>query len=341
MTAIANNGRNSSVGSFQRGVNIKENNLLGFGDALGVDYLNTDGSNAVYANYTLPINPYNGSLQFSGGFNSNAVIDRLFETLDITGEYYFYELTYRQPLWQTPSEEFTMGLTASRQESQNFLAGEGFSLSPGANDDGEIRITALRFFQDWLKRSPEEVLALRSQFSWGVEAFDATSNIENLPDSSFFAWRGQGQYVRQLAQDTLLVIRSDMQLANEPLFTIEQFSLGGLNTVRGYPQDFLLTDNAFFASVEARIPILRVPEANGLLQIVPFLDFGVGWNNGDFLDPDPNTIVGTGVGLLWQMSDNFNARFDWGFPLVPIPPAVERNSWNANGLYFTINWNLF
>jgi hemolysin activation/secretion protein len=55
----------------------------------------------------------------------------------------------------------------------------------------------------------------------------------------------------------------------------------------------------------------------------------------------PYTLVGTGLGLLWQMGDNFSARFDWGIPLVPIPPAVERNSWNANGFYFTINWNLF
>lgn len=340
-TALANNGRNPSVGSFQRGFSLKEGNLLGWGDAVGVDYFNTDGSNAVYANYTLPLNSRNGTIKLAGGFNSNAVIDRLFEQLDITGQYYFYELTYRQPLFQSPSEEFALGLTASRQESQNFLLGEGFSLSPGADETGQIRISAIRFFQDWLKRNPQEVFALRSQFSLGIEALDGTSNLGELPDSSFFTWRTQGQYVRQLAPETLLVVRSDLQVASEPLFAIEQFSLGGLYTVRGYPQDFLLTDSAFFASVEARLPILRVPEAQGILQIVPFLDLGIGWNAGDFPNPNPNTLVGTGLGLLWQMGDNFSARFDWGIPLVPIPSALERNSWNANGLYFSINWNLF
>jgi hemolysin activation/secretion protein len=228
-------------------------------------------------------------------------------------------------------------LTLSRQESQNFILGEGFPLSPGANENGEIRISAIRFFQDWVKRNPQDVFAVRSQFSLGVGAFDATVNGEGLPDSRFLAWRGQGQYVRLLAPDTLLVVRSDLQLATDPLLTLEQFSLGGLGTVRGYRQDLLLTDNGFLASVEARLPIVRVSEVEGVLQVVPFVDFGVGWNNGDFPDPDPNALVGIGLGLQWQMGENFSARFDWGIPLVDVD--IDKRTWNDNGLYFSLDFN--
>lgn len=333
---FANNGRNPSVGSFRRGVFLEQKNLFGIGDDFNVTYNNTDGSNAVDASYTIPVSPHNTTIRLAGGYSSSEVIDRLFDDIDITGNYNYYELSVRHPLIQSATEEFALGLTLSRQESTNFLDGERFPLSLGADDDGEVKISAIRFFQDYVKRNPNEVIAVNSQFSFGVDAFDTTINEAGIPDNSFFSWRTQGQYVRLLAEDTLFIVRSNLQLATEPLLALEQISIGGLGSVRGYRQDLLLTDNGFFLSVEARFPILKVTNIDGLLQITPFIDSGVGWNNGDFPNPNPNTIVGAGVGLLWQMGDNFTARFDWGIPLVNVD--IDKNSWNANGLYFNLSY---
>ncbi|MEG4283890.1 hypothetical protein QUB68_12235 [Microcoleus sp. A006_D1] len=54
------------------------------------------------------------------------------------------------------------------------------------------------------------------------------------------AWPGQGQYVRLLAPQTRMVVRSDLPLAGSELLPIAQFGLGGPETVRGYRQDALL-----------------------------------------------------------------------------------------------------
>ena len=125
----------------------------------------------------------------------------------------------------------------------------------------------------------------------GIGAFNATIN-ETAPDSRFFAWRGQAQWVRLLAPDTLLLIRGDMQLASRTLLTSEQFGLGGINSVRGYRQDLLLADNGAFASVELRQPIARVAQWNGLLQVTPFVDVGTTWNNSSSRDKNnTNTLV--------------------------------------------------
>ncbi|WP_404787119.1 ShlB/FhaC/HecB family hemolysin secretion/activation protein [Altericista sp. CCNU0014] len=341
---FADNNRAPSVGSFRRGIRINEGNVLGFGDGFGLEYANTTGSNALNLSYRIPVNAKNGAVTLSGGVSFTEVIEEPFNSLDISGDSYSVEVSFRQPIIQTPRQEFALGITASRQDSGNkFLGtteffGPDFKLSPGSDDNGRTRISALRFFQDWTRRGSRDVFALRSQFNAGFGVLDATIN-DTPPDGRFFDWRGQAQYVRLLAPDTLFVFRSDLQLSPGALVPVEQFALGGQQSVRGYRQDALLTDNGVSASAEVRFPILRVKSIKGLLQIVPFLDFGLGWNSGGTPDPSPNTLVGAGVGLQWQMGDSLNARFDWGIPLVDI--RSNKTSLQEQGLYFSINYSPF
>jgi hemolysin activation/secretion protein len=108
--------------------------------------------------------------------------------------------------------------------------------------------------------------------------------------------------------------------------------------VRGYRQDLLLTDNALLASVEVRLPILRDPQNNTLLQLAPFVDVSHGWNTVTE-SPNPNTLVGVGTGLLLNINNTLTARFDWGIPLVKT--AGPRNTLQENGLYFSLEVPLF
>ncbi len=335
---FADNGRTPSVGSFRRGVRVNQRNLSGIGDGISLEYANTNGSNAFDLSYTVPINARNGTISLSGGVSSTQIIEAPFDPIDISGNSYFVDLSYRQPLIQTPSKELAIGVTASRQESQTKIFGENFRLSPGADENGKTRTLALRLFQDWTQRSSRDVFAARSQFNFGLGAFDATINNEP-PDSRFFSWRGQAQYVKLLAPQTLLVFRSDLQLSPGALVPIEQFALGGQQSVRGYRQDALLTDNGLFASAEVRFPILRVERIKGVLQIAPFVDFGLGWNSSGNLNPSQNTLVGVGVGLQWQMGDRLTTRFDWGIPLINVDS--EKRTLQEQGLYFSITYSLF
>ena len=335
------NGRSPSVGSFRRGVQLTEADLLGLGDGLSVGYINTDGSDQVNGSYTLPLNPRNGTLQLSFGTTSSSVIEPPFDRLNINADSHYYELTLRQPIAQSPTEEFAVGVTASQQVSRATFAAPDFPEQPfpslGADANGRTRITAVRFFQDWTKRSSQYVLAARSQFTVGLDLLDSTVS-NSAPDSRFVSWRGQGQWVRLLAPDTLLLLRGDLQFSDSALVPLEQFSLGGQDTVRGYRQDLLLSDNGALFSTEVRIPVLRVPQVKGVLQVVPFLDAGTGWNNGSTnpssTNPNPNTLVGVGVGLLWRQSDYLTARLDWGIPLISVD---NRNrTWQESGVYFSI-----
>ncbi|MEG5049980.1 ShlB/FhaC/HecB family hemolysin secretion/activation protein [Microcoleus sp. B13-B6] len=333
---FADNNRSPSVGSFRRGVRINQANLLGLGDGLEVSYANTDGSNEFNGSYTVPVNARNGTIGFAASAASTNIIEEPFDAAQIEGKSRTYELTYRQPIVEKPDRTLALGLSFSRQESDTFLSGERFALSAGANERGETRVSAVRFFQEYVQRTSNQVFAARSQFSLGTNLFGATAN-DSGPDSSFLAWRGQAQYVRLLAPETLLIVRSDIQLADRPLLSLEQIGIGGVQSVRGYRQDLLLTDSGAIASAEVRIPVWRVPEVEGLLQVAPFIDFGLGWNHsGEKPNPDSDKLLGAGLGLIWQMGDRLNVRLDYGIPLINARSGDR--TLQEKGIYFRINY---
>ena len=147
------------------------------------------------------------------------------------------------------------------------------------------------------------------------------------------------QWVRLLNEDTLLLLlHGDLQLATDSLVPLEQFGLGDPQTVRGYRQNALLTDSGALFSSEIRVPVLHVPEVDGLLQVIPFVDIGYGWNISS-LAPEEDILAALGVGALWQMGDRFDARLDIGIPLVNI--ADEGNSLQESGIHFTLDYRLF
>lgn len=336
LSPLLDNSRSPSVGSFRRQLEVSQANLLGLGDGLRASYTNTDGSNGIDLSYIVPFNARNGTLRLAYGSTRSRVIEEPFDILEIEARSRYYELTLRQPIVQRPTNEFAIGLTFSRQESQTELGLDNigpFPLSPGADEQGRTQISALRFFQEYVQRSDRQVFAARSQFSLGLNFLNSTIN-EQAPDSRFFAWRGQAQWTRLLARDSLFLVRGDMQLADRTLVPLEQIGVGGQETVRGYRQDALLTDNGFLFSTELRLPIFR--PRNGLVQLTPFVDLGTGWNrSGD--NPEKNTLFGAGLGLLWRQGENFSARIDFGFPLVSIDN--EKRTLQENGIYFSIRYS--
>lgn len=350
-----NNSRPPSVSTFQQQVFLTQANLLGIGDSLSVGYSRTEGSDSLSAFYEVPLGS-NGttlSLSYSPGWNDIVDdnffdIDRDGEGPDIQSESETYEVQLRYPAIRTIQgqtyQELGFSVIGSLRDSRSFLLGDPFPLSDGASVDGKTRVVALRFGQDYTLRDAVQVLAVRSRFNFGLDAFNSTINdpipgAETIPDSDFFSWTGQVQWVRVLAPETLLVLRSNVQLADQGLLSSEQFGLGGQGSVRGYRQDRLLTDNGFFASAEVRIPVLRIPEWRSTVQLAPFLDFGRGWNGDDDSDPDPNTLASIGMGLQWQTNNNFTARLDYGIPLIDA--GSRGDTWQENGVHFSVLYTPF
>jgi hemolysin activation/secretion protein len=116
----------------------------------------------------------------------------------------------------------TVGASLERRQQQTFLLGMPFPFTAGAEPNGRTVVTPLRLYQDWLDRDAEHAFAARSTFSVGLQTLGATETdmpVTGTPTAKFFSWLGQVQYVSRIYfYDWEVLIRSDLQLANRPLF---------------------------------------------------------------------------------------------------------------------------
>ena len=327
------NYRAPSIGEFQGSVNLAHGNLLGFGDRLFFQYGFTEGLDIYNASYTIPWNAYDGTFSFSYDNSNSGIITEEFRDFDIDSETETYSFNIRQPLTRSPNEEFALGLTLDIRRRETFLGDEPFSFSVGA-EDGKSNVTVLRFSQDWVKRDATSVFAARSQFNVGIDAFDATINNTGT-DGTFFVWQGQFQWVEQLSPRVLLITRVGGQFTDDSLLSLEKFSLGGVNTVRGYQENQLVTDSGVLGTLELRIP---VTENLDTLQLNPFIEFGTGWNN-DEPDPENSTIASIGLGIRWALAEGLILDIDYGVPLIDVDN--DGNSLQENGLHFSVRYQPF
>ncbi|MEM7792861.1 MAG: ShlB/FhaC/HecB family hemolysin secretion/activation protein [Cyanobacteria bacterium P01_C01_bin.118] len=325
------NYRSPSIGSVGANIGLTVRHPLGVGDTLTASYGVTDGLDLYDVSYAIPVNSRDGTLRFGASNSDSRIVQDDFRDVGIRSETTTLSAGFRQPIVQTPSEEFALGLDFDWKRSESFILDDipfSFSLGP---EEGKSQVSALRFYQDWVKRSQSRVLAARSQFSVGIDAFDATVNDSGI-DGRFFSWLGQFQWIEQVSPRFLVLTRVGAQLTPDALLPIERFSLGGIGTVRGYSQNQLVTDNAITGSVEFRIPVTKDPNK---VQITPFLDAGIGWNN-QIPDPDPSFLAGLGVGVRWAINPDLSLRLDYGIPLVDVDNTG--NSLQENGLYFLLNY---
>ncbi|MHC5831116.1 MAG: ShlB/FhaC/HecB family hemolysin secretion/activation protein, partial [Nostoc sp.] len=106
----------------------------------------------------------NGTLNIRYSNNNSRIIAAPFDDLGIRSDAETLSFGFRQPLIRKPQTEFAVGIGFDLRRSQTFLLDNiPFSFSEGA-ENGESRVSVIRFYQDWVHRSPTQVLAARSQF---------------------------------------------------------------------------------------------------------------------------------------------------------------------------------
>ncbi len=141
----------------------------------------------------------------------------------------------------------------------------------------------------------------------------------HLARSNYFYVSGGFNFKHDLPWGMEFASRLSAQMADSPLISNEQLSMGGVYTVRGYFESQALTDDGVIGSLELYSPRLN-PESweyIDQLRALVFIDSAKGWVK-DALPGNQSHIelAGSGVGLNFQIWNYFVGELSFAVPLI-------------------------
>jgi len=323
ISLLVDNHSSPSSGEIRAMLNGTIRNLTGYGDNLDLSFNTSEGNDDYSAYFSLPISAENSRFFISYVNSESSVIEESLAAIDIESKYSTFSLGFSHPIKQSLNSELIFGLAFTRRKSQTFLLGEGAPFSEGVETDGRSSTSVLRFSQDYMFRQAAQIIAARSTLNMGLSILDATIHENNVADSKFVSWLGQAQYAYRFQQyESQLISRANIQLANQRLLSLEQMSVGGPDSVRGYRTNQYVRDNGIDASIEYRHPIYGNPMLKNQMniQLAGFFDAGTAWNKGESRSNE--ILSSAGIGLLWTW-DKLSAELYWAHPFKEFVQTAE------------------
>lgn len=303
LTLFGDNYRPPSIGGEAFGLTGLLYNLTGLGDNFDFTFIKSGGSTRYAGGFNMPVNDWGTVAFFHFDEGESSVLEGSIKRLNIQSKVHNLEGGLSHLLVNTLSQQFNVGLQFAVRENETTLNGVPFSFVPG-EPTGHNQATVWRVFQYYMHRWEKQALAFRSTLNIGMDALGATPKTSNqFPSSEFFSWLGQAQYAYRVFDDgSQIVLRSNAQFSDSPLLPLERISIGGAGTVRGYRENHLVTDNGFSLSTEYHWPLIGSGDTNTKhnLTLIPFVDYGEGWNNSTIAKNSQRHLLSVGVGINWH-----------------------------------------
>lgn len=176
------------------------------------------------------------------------------------------------------------------------------------------------------------------EYTQGLAAFGASSHNNPLASRGslpvFQILNLGAQHKRVLPFNWQGNFRLKGQFAGRKLASQDEFGLGGIDSVRGYPASDFLADCAVFTSTEILIPAYFIPDnwklpyAEATLKdqttFVTFADYGWGGRRGALQsEKGEANLLGLGAGVRFSLFNQAFIRMEWGFPMGANNPSTE------------------
>ena len=334
------NRRPPSVGAEEAEVYFGTKNLTSLGDTLrgnytlsqeGMEEWDVDDGGNYSLFYSLPLTRWDTTLDLGYNQSDYVILEEPFNTLDIESDTRMYSVALRQPIYRDLQHELSLTLKGEHRRSDVLVSGEPFSISPGSVN-GQTRISALRLSPEYVYRSQERVIAARTTFTFGLDELNPILGAEFDPE--YFTWMTQASWVESVSEnDTLLVVKLFHQHTDDRVVSMEQFSLGGVNTIRGYRENQLIRDNAFIISPELRFPVYKDRYGKALVYLIPFVDYGIGWNSNG--PKEREEIYSAGLGVTYNPTDHISMSLYWGHGFEDFG-VRNNNDLQDDGIHFQL-----
>lgn len=254
--------------------------LSGADDRLLVNPVFTEGTVSGLISYDAPISNEGTRANISFSRNRVKIIDGRFEDFDIKAHSNDFSVGISHPLNVTALTKVDFFAEAHHKWSDTEYS--GWSIADTDTDALKVGLNARKYDRNGMWFAQVSATTYNTDYNVRKEHTDGdyygayVMRRQNLPASQYLLLRAFGQFTNA-----------------KELPSSEQFSIGGIATVRGYEESELSGDKGWFASLEYGFPISKDKQS---LRGFVFYDYGVVYNN-YLLDTDRNYISSTGLGM--------------------------------------------
>ncbi len=320
------------TGRIRTGLGVRHNNLLRIDDSFmagttfGQDFMSW------YMYHLVPITPFGTSIMY-GYSDSRSSPKKEFERYVIKSESQNYSAYIKQDVYRKDEYrgEVSVGVDANDKTSK--------SLSTTGTMSRE-RLRILRLKSTLIHRFPGAITSIAPQLSQGLNWLGARRKnpfSSRDTNNTFAKFNFDIRHRRQFPMNLQAVFNLRSQWAGEKLASQEQFGMGGINSVRGYPSQDYMADDGVVTNFELILPSFWIPEewkipyeSSALRDNVAaflFWDWGWGKKRGDIQgERHLNYMSGAGLGLRIKMFNQASLQLAWGFPLPFADKPITESS---------------
>ena len=331
-TVFAHNQGAPAVGSAVAGVEFGLRNLSSWGDTLAATLSRSGGSDSGELSWAVPLAAHRTTLTLHASHGRASVTEEPLDALGVDSVVRGRDITLAHPVVDGARQRLVLGATWGRRDNRTTLGGEPFSLVPG-EPTGQPAVRAWRWFQELTLRGERHALTLRSTFASGRSNVPADAGVPGAPAARYRLWQGQLLGSAALGDGgARLQLRAVVQHTGDTLVPLEQLSVGGRHTVRGYRENTLVRDRGWAFGLEGWWPLLGADGARRSVALVPFADLGRAANVGG----PAARLAAVGLGLQARI-DDIEAEIHFARRLER-RPVDTRGDLQDHGIHLSLRW---
>jgi hemolysin activation/secretion protein len=313
---------------YEAGLNWGDAFHLGLGQQLNYQYTTSGDGQSLRSHagsYVIPL-PWRHTLTFFGTYaDTKGEIPPLF---NLQGRSYQISGRYGIPL-----PTLTLGPVTLKE---TFSTGFDYKYNNNSLEFGDlgagstlVNVDQFVFSYDGTLSDPYGQTTLNDSLyyspgNWGGNNNDtAFDSSHTLATSDYVYDTITAQRVTRLPENFSLILRGTLQLSNGNLTPSEQLGFGGYDSVRGYDEREVNTDEGYFFTTEVRSPPISLgqifgwPAIKDQLQLLAFWDSGEAYNH-TLLPGEPSEmgLSSVGGGVRYTLNTYVSVRFDYGLQLL-------------------------
>ncbi len=318
----------TSTGKHRKGFGLRHNNFLSLDDTLIGGYSYGEHFEAIHAYHSIPITSFGTSILYGYSY-SKSFPRKEYETYGIDSRSKNTSVFVHQDFFKKEKYlgEVYLGVDANDKTVR---------VNTGLINKDRLRIA--RVGSNFVHRGMRDITFFNPEVSQGINGLGSLkkNSLSSRGAKSTFSKFNLGvKHKRSMPLGMQTNVNFKGQAAFSKLPTQEEFNLGGIKSVRGYPSGDYMADNSVLMNLELQSKLFFIPDKikipfveNPLMDnptVLLFYDHGWGKKRGDNpLEKRTANLRSVGSGIRIRFFNKALLRLEWGFP-VGDDTTTEKN----------------